>query len=231
MSQLVGIKRNLWMTQAPGGFKRMNFPINGLVLYLPLWHPELNGSTIVSKDLNAHSCTVTGATWGTLGRTFNGSSHFIDCGKAASLDITGDITILCWVNRNDVEAGMFPVCKAGGSTTYQYALYIATGRTLFFAYGNNQWLTASTILVTASAWQMIGISLTAASGFYFINATTEVSGGATPVSQDKKLSIGRRGETDDLYFGGLIGEVLIYNRALTPYEIKSIYLATKWRYQ
>ena len=32
------------------------------------------------------------------------------------------------------------------------------------------------------------------------------------------------------YFKGLIGDVRVYNRALTPLEIQRIYLATKWRY-
>jgi len=31
-------------------------------------------------------------------------------------------------------------------------------------------------------------------------------------------------------FDGRIGEVRLYNRALTPLEIENNYLATKWRY-
>ena len=60
---MLGVKRNLWATQQSGLYapKRMNFPLDSLELYLPLGHPELSGSPIVSKDLNAHSCTVIGA--------------------------------------------------------------------------------------------------------------------------------------------------------------------------
>ncbi|KKL23084.1 hypothetical protein LCGC14_2428930, partial [marine sediment metagenome] len=45
------VKRNLWATQQNGILapKRMNFPIDGLELYLPLWHPELSGSPITAK--------------------------------------------------------------------------------------------------------------------------------------------------------------------------------------
>ena len=51
------MSRNLWRTHG-----RMNFPIDSLILYIPFGHPELNGSPFTSKDLNAFTCTVTGAT-------------------------------------------------------------------------------------------------------------------------------------------------------------------------
>lgn len=72
MDTLTRTNKNLWANNMIGGltpYKR-NFPLNGLALYLPLWHPELTGSTIISKDLNAHSCVVAGAIWGVDGRTF-----------------------------------------------------------------------------------------------------------------------------------------------------------------
>ncbi len=58
-----GVNSNLWRRTQSGllGVNRRNFPIDGLELYLPLWHPELSSSPIISKDPNAHSATVTGA--------------------------------------------------------------------------------------------------------------------------------------------------------------------------
>ena len=47
------------------------------------------------------------------------------------------------------------------------------------------------------------------------------------------LTIGCRHESAayDVFHKGLIGEVRIYRRALTPTEVQHNYLATKWRYQ
>ncbi|MDO8687497.1 MAG: hypothetical protein Q7K41_02790, partial [Dehalococcoidales bacterium] len=71
-----------------------------LVLYLPLYEPD--SSSLMSKDAYGHLAAVTGATWGTLGRTFDGSDDQIDCGNASSLvtafggDTTGSYTYLWW---------------------------------------------------------------------------------------------------------------------------------------
>ena len=84
------------------------FPFNnnrlleGLVLYVPLWHEKLSGGTFASFDHNHHACTVTGATWGTQGRTFAGDDNdVITVANNDVFDITGAITIVMWVYPTD----------------------------------------------------------------------------------------------------------------------------------
>lgn len=48
---------------------------------------------------------------------------------------------------------------------------------------------------------------------------------------DVDVSAFRLGLVNVTYFGGLIGEVLVYSRELTPQEILHNYLSTKWRYK
>jgi hypothetical protein len=43
--------------------------------------------------------------------------------------------------------------------------------------------------------------------------------------------IGKQYNPADRFFTGVIGEIIAYNRALTPLEIQHNYLATKWRYR
>jgi len=50
----------------------------------------------------------------------------------------------------------------------------------------------------------------------------------TLTAQAGDLELGHFGA---LWLEGLIGEVRVYNRGLTPLEIHRNYLATKWRYQ
>ncbi len=50
------MSKNMWRTNG-----RMNFPIDSLVLFAPFGHPELSGASFSSKDLNAFTCSVTGA--------------------------------------------------------------------------------------------------------------------------------------------------------------------------
>jgi len=55
----------------------MNFVFDpSLELYLPLY--ELDGSSFMSKDACGHICLVTGALWGSQGRTFDGGDDYID---------------------------------------------------------------------------------------------------------------------------------------------------------
>ena len=72
----------------------MNDPT--LVLYLPLWYPhgDMTGSPIYSYDINRHSCTVTGAVWGSQGRTFGTDDEI----ETPSLGLTdaNDYTICEW---------------------------------------------------------------------------------------------------------------------------------------
>ena len=99
---ITGIYRNLWATTQHGLLapKRMNFPIDSLELYLPLWHPELSGSPIISKDLNAISSTVTGATHGITGRTFDALDDVIvvDASSAYEDLFVGGGTAVFWIN-------------------------------------------------------------------------------------------------------------------------------------
>jgi len=77
--------------------------LGGCVLYLPLWQPDMAGSTIISKDKSANSCTVTGAVWGSQGRTFDGINDVITCGSAITIPATAS-TYCLWIK--DTDAGV-----------------------------------------------------------------------------------------------------------------------------
>lgn len=53
MTTQIGVNRNLWRTAQKGipSLQRMNFPLDRLELYLPLWHPEQQGF-LLSYDGN-----------------------------------------------------------------------------------------------------------------------------------------------------------------------------------
>jgi hypothetical protein len=68
-----------------------------LVFFAPLYDAGLQGSPFLSRDLNKHSCTVTGATWGPQGRICTGGDDYIDCGSSSLLKITSqDFTFILW---------------------------------------------------------------------------------------------------------------------------------------
>ena len=93
---------NLW--RLPNG--RRKFPIDSLPLYVPLGYPELSGSPFLSKDLNAHSCTVTGATHvPPVSRTFDGDD-FIDTGNSFQSTFQSSFSFGGWVKPDDGHPGI-----------------------------------------------------------------------------------------------------------------------------
>src|SRR3990167_5915362 len=58
-----------------------------LVLYLPLWKKD--GSSFMSDDAYGHLATVTGATWGSQGRTFDGVDDLIEANTVTTGGLFG----------------------------------------------------------------------------------------------------------------------------------------------
>ncbi len=209
-----------------------------LVFYAPLWHPDLKSSPFYSMDLNRHVCTVTGATPGSQGRTF-ASGNFIESSNAGTtaLDFTTSaFTISMWVKSTDLTTTHLLLCR-GKVTLDGYEIWVDVSKRLNFR--TNQ-AGASQISYTTTDFLTTG-------GFYFFNivrdgavatlyidnvAKNEQSGvHINPLTSARKLLLGIWDTETDYPFVGTMGEVQVYNRALSASEITNNYLATKWRYQ
>ena len=209
-----------------------------LVLYLPLY--ELDGASFMSRDAYGHLCTVTGAGWRPNGRYFDGVDDIINCGNAVSLQLAGAMTAELWINPTIGTAS--DVMGKGGNGEYAAFLFqlLATGQ-LYFSQSVDgaSWGTSigSTVNLSSNTWfHIVGVSdLTIAT--LYINTVVRGTD-ATPapslwnasVSVSVGAGIKPSNQAIGNYFTNYIGEVRIYNRALTPAEIMNNYLATKWRY-
>lgn len=235
--------RNLWRT-----WERANFPLSGLELYLPLWHPELSGATIVSKDLNAHSCTVVGALWSTTGRWFDKIDDIIVVPDHTAIqnifDSSGG-TIVAWINPASVGEGTFGRIwdKVG------HFCYLATDsgsgtcKTRFqqnFDGINGAWNTTN-YDVTYLKPQMVSISYNnSAVGndpvICIDGNPVAITEADTPVGTkvsdaDNPLNIGNRTATDRTFDGYINALWAFKGVLLTADQLQNIYNKTKWRYQ
>ena len=222
------IGSNLWRR-----YQGKRFPVQGLALYAPLWHPELSGSPFISKDLNATSCTVTGAVWGITGRTFvSTSSQYIDCTNGASLDIQGVITIEAWVNVSAFGDKVIVSNYDAGAANCQYQLKLGAGKNLLYDIatgGQEEMISTGTI---DTGWYYVAAVNDLSNVHFYINGVLDSSPATakTPPATRGNTSIGRGGSYNGLYLDGIVGEVRIYTRILTASEIARNYQATKWRY-
>ena len=211
-----------------------------LVLYLPLY--QLDGASFMSRDKCGHLCTVIGALWTPQGRSFDGVDDYIDCGSPTSLDN---------VNPKTVEAWIYPIGWGEGSKGYVFVkaawnffINSSAGEETIQTWHSHSptpgsWTTPNGSIVLG-AWQHVAFtydnSNNANDPIIYINSiiqslTELTTPSGNPTSDaDNTLYIGNNAAGARTW-DGLIGEVRIYSRALTPAEIQHNYLATKWRYR
>jgi len=212
-----------------------------LVLYLPLY--ELDGASFASRDAYGHLCTVTGAGWRPNGSYFDGSDDLINCGTGASLQFTGSFTVGIWLKRNGVGTDQRVIGRYDHVSNKRIWL-------LYFPADNKFYLSVSQNGIAGIA-QVADDAYASTDDYYCIQAVynsdlpaidlyvgenkiASTPGGTIPSSlladSGVPLYIGAS-QTPDEYLNALMGEVWLYNRALTPQEIQHNYLATKWRYK
>ena len=211
---------------------------DGLILNVPFWQYDLTGATFKSTDNYQHTCTPSGTTWTTLGRTFNGTSDYLTIDDAAVLRV-GDCTLEIWyqvgtpaggsgtlrnlsIKADDFSAadfvGLYNFNDEPGSFVFESRVGGGAAKIVEYypAYPNGTW---------------VHITATRASGaaIIYIYAVNKASGtldaGATASVEPWYISGTSR------TIAGTVGESRIYNRALTPAEVQQNYLATKWFYE
>jgi len=205
-----------------------------LVLYVPLH--QLDGSSFMSKDAYGHLCTVTGALWQPDGHNFDGTDDYIDCGNGASLNPTDEVTVIAWLNPNFSSATFYGIVSKFGGTPAGWQFYWNSAQYLYF-YANDDVAvkTTSNVLVNG-VWQHTAATLKSDSvskSKIYVNAIdkTDSVSSRTLQANDINIVIGAASSTKNNPFNGLIGEVFVYNRALTSLEMQHNYQATKWRYR
>ncbi len=202
----------------------------GLVLYLPLY--ELDGASFMSKDKHGHLCTVTGALWTPLGRSFDGTDDEITTGLNPSTTLGQEVTILSW---------LYPTAQNNYRGVWGWMGATADGG-IYLQYSTNDWrvgysdgtafqeVLAGTM--TLNEWtHFAGVIKGSAYIKAYKNLVEYSATKTTAVVHHTQFRIGRAYSTTDRFFKGKEGEVLVFKRVLTPLEIQQHYLATKWRYR
>ena len=214
--------------------------IHGLVAY---WNFDETGTT--ANDLSGFSndglmyssSTVTDlhtSSGCVLGKcaSFDGDDDYVDCGDGASLNITTNaITIAAWVNIQDSSAvtTVYGTHYNKNDYTAPYNLYIFDAVPRFTMGNGTAWFNAtSSQTLNVNTWYyLVGTIDDMNNMSIYVNGEKkgEDTFSGTRQTMDK-VTIGQSGNSDR-YLNGLIDEVRIYNRALSPSEIQALYEATK----
>jgi hypothetical protein len=188
---------------------------------------------------------VNGATFapGFVGQAFSldGVNDFIEIPDAPNLNFSSAITIQAWINPRSLPTRYPAIVKksglsGGSSDTTGYSLEFRDGapQVVLWVYLKDQWFSSppATVPVGTDTWSHVAATYDGTSIRMYLNGTeigppTYKPGNIIP-SSDNPLNIARDPANPgdpDRYFDGLIDEVMIYNRALTAGEIRTIYQA------
>ena len=217
--------------------------------YLPLWKKD-NGAapTITTDDVHGYTATFTGTTWTQQGRQFNGTSDKIALPTIPALNSATNFTIIIWYKRNALgnsrvlcEQGTdnFPNVKivtareAFGGVIYMYIGDAGAAYDNYFTQVDvvGMWYQVAMVYNGTLTGDLNRLKA-------FLNGIQQTmtvgDAGIPAVTQDMSATtfkIGVNAAGTGAYLDGMIGEVEIYPRTLSPIEVQRNYLMTKWRYQ
>jgi len=189
------------------------------------------GTTLQDKSGNKNDGKIFGAAWvkgqSATALDFDGVDDYVDCGDNERLRVNGAITITVWL-KTVSRTQQYVISK------YGWNIYLSGGDGIphfeTMAADRYEWLTvAAKKPLPLNEWAFVA-------GVYnpeeqkmsiYVNGALEGSkprkGGFGALSRSK-LIIGRWTSGDSgFYFDGLIGEVRIYDRALSDDEIQQLY--------
>jgi len=210
-------------------------PAQGIVGW---WRGESNGvDSVLGNTGLMHSSPQGTYTNGQIGIAFaTGSRQWFDVRSPVGLDVGKGpgLTVEAWINRAKVT----PASIVSWSSPLGVSLdfdYLGPGRlsaTLRDTQGQVHYVFSASSLVKTSQWQHVALTYDQLSGWasLFVNGnivTASNLGSFTPeTSGNFEIGNGRAG-----YFTGGVDETAIYERALSSFEIATIYRAANGRCQ
>jgi hypothetical protein len=209
---------------------------DGLVGY---WKMDESSGNVIDASGNGNTGTWNGTgshyPAGKFGNGggFNGTDDYVDISDSNSLDLTGDVaTFSVWTYWDTITGDHKILAKAvsagSGASAYQIRSDGSSGNLLFQIY-NSTWgtATASGILSSeTSKWIYLTVILESDNTVKFykngiLHTTSSID--QNILSSTGAFAIGKRYGGTPNYFNGSIDEVRIYNRALSPREVRHLY--------
>jgi hypothetical protein len=204
----------------------------GLVLYLPF--EENYGSFTLDWSGYDNSAQIFGASWtyGKIGRAlqFDGVDDYVEVPSSASLSGLNTITVIAWIYPTKTTEGTI-ISKHDNRANREWLIYISPYyyKYVFQVFDENTDTFAEAIGISVEKNKWTHIAGVYDNGRLQIYCNSELIASTTTNITIRATTcpvrIGNRAD-NARYYGGIIDDVRIYNRALSEEEIKDIYLST-----
>ena len=211
------------------------------VLYVPFW--KRDGITFISDDAFGHLCTVTDATWGIQGRSYDDVGDQIISANSTAFEVTSStgFTLGCWVKKTAADQSMLGIGFCNNPTQSQrMELWVQqndAGSNFVYVFSTSGGGSSSIAAISAGAWHQLVVSqasnATGNNCLVYLDgvlyASVAVLGYPTWTGGTIACAIGNN--ANSLPFKGTYGEAFAFNRGIIAQEIQRNYQATKWRYK
>jgi hypothetical protein len=195
---------------------------------------EGSGNKVYDLSGNRHDGTLTnGPTWksGKHGSTIDfvaASSHYIDCGNRAKLDLTGDLTFVIACRQDFGSNGHYFLLDKASYNSAGYELWRDNGNKFRFrthSAGNASTYTA-TNYSTAGVNLQIAVVKNGTSVNFYVNGVDDTGTAGTHIiaapTGDNFIIGAQQAIANE--WDGLIEYVYVYDYALTASEIQDLYI-------
>lgn len=164
---------------------------------------------------------------------FNGNGQYIDFGTSPTNFPTGDISASVWINfsqLNNASWNIFMTKWFGGTTDFHYSVKYNGTNYKQNLYTTNSYDNYGNSVINPNIWYNLGFTLTNGGALQlYINGLPDgnVVNSVSRTNSTSNYYLGDPRAGSTVCFTGYIGDVNIYNRALSQSEMLSNYNATK----
>ena len=209
---------------------------DGLLAYYKL--DDGSGTSAADWTGNGNTGTLTnmsGSEWtsGKIGGClqFDGNNDLVSTADDASrMQVTGDYSSSVWINPDPAQkiwAGIYTRTDPAGNTNHWNLQFDNTAnRNLIIYHGSSQWQIGAQLSDVAGDWHHISVVRSGTTMTIYLDGAVirTATWNNAPVSGNGHLNIGGdRTATSSYVFKGLIDDLRIYDRALTPAEVQTLY--------
>ncbi|MFC1742303.1 LamG domain-containing protein, partial [Nanoarchaeota archaeon] len=221
-----------------------NWYVNGtsiMVLNMPFEAHDANSSdeNVWAKDYSgnfSNDASVISATWNSTGGhdglgayNFSGSGQYLVVPDDPSLDLgASDWSISVWVYPRSVS-GLNPIAgkiPSANDKEYAFSMYDDTIRVDIEQGGNDAAVVTDAGVISADRWYHLAATFVSSTRTVkiYVNGTENKSGtvAALPDVFTADFEIGLWGYSSS-YFTGVIDDLQVYNRTLTPEQVLALY--------